>query len=132
MILSLYELSSEGSQKACIESTKINDSVFEFSQIKFYHVIASRRKHHILGVELNTLHGAVMVGVKDADLISKRGYHHLTFDMFHVIYLMARFSVPNMHSAISRTTEDKLGVGAEGRLEGYFLIVKMTLVRYVF
>jgi hypothetical protein len=42
-----------------------------FSKICSYHIVASRGKHHILGIELNTLHWAVVISIKNAYLIRK-------------------------------------------------------------
>ena len=63
------------------------------------HVLARRRKHHILGIKLNTAHGYGMLCFQYCEFVSGVG-------------------VPSVHTSVAGTWENKLRVGAEWRFQG--------------
>lgn len=89
-----------------VETTKISLRIFQCWQPK-RHIRTSWSQHHVLGIELNALHGPWMIGIQNANFISGVG-------------------IPNVNPAIGRTAEDELRIGTERCLDGDSLVVQVS------
>jgi len=71
------------------------------------HHTACRSHHHVLRVELNTLHRVLVVSVKNTNFLTV-------------------LRVPDVDSAVTGAGDDKLGIRREGSLQWKLLGVEMT------
>lgn len=71
------------------------------------HISASRCKHHILWIELDTLNRPGMIGVKNTHLVPS-------------------ICVPHVDPAVSRSAEYELRIGTERSFDRYTFIIEVS------
>lgn len=87
-----------------------NSSVLVYTWQPKSHVLARRRHHHVLGVELDAPHWTCVVSIEYADFC-------------------AIFSIPDMDSAVGGPRDNKLTVGAKGSFQWNRFCIEMTSKR---